>query len=184
MKTHFVTAAICLAAPVASFADHHEKAKDGGEFVEATIDLGCVVSNLNASVKFYTEAIGFKVAGGFKVSADFAKDAGLTEGKALDIKVLTLGGAEGAEATKLKLMQVEGSGGAAKNDHIDSTLGYSYISAFVKSTDAALARLKKAGVKPIARGPATLPANPSMSLTIVRDPDGNFVELVGPKPKE
>ena len=52
------------------------------------------------------------------------------------------------------------------------------------STDDALARLQKAGVKPIAEGPAILPKNLNrdLSLTIVRDPDGNLVELVGPKP--
>ena len=97
--------------------------------------------------------------------------------------VLVLG--EGAGATKLKLMQVEG-GGNKKPDHahIDSTLGLSYITIVVKSTDDALARLAKAGVKPIAAGPAALPDNldPALSLTIVRDPDGNLVELVGPKP--
>ena len=163
-------------------ADNHK----GGDFIEPTIDLGCVVSDIIASVKFYTEAIGFKVAGGFKVPSAFAESAGLTASKGLDIKVLTLGGAEGEEATKLKLMQVKGSGGKADQSHIDSTLGFSYITIFVKDTDKALARLKKAGIKPIAKGPVTLPKNldPSLSLTIVRDPDGNFVELVGPKPKK
>ena len=177
---------LCVALTLVFFslpciADHHK----GGEFIEPTIDIGCVVSDIDSSVKFYTEAIGFKVAGGFKVPSDFAESSGLTNGKELDIKVLTLGGAEGEEATKLKLMQVKGSGGKADQSHIDSTLGFSYITIFVKDTDKAMARLKRAGVKPIAKGPVTLPKNldPSLSLTIVRDPDGNFVELVGPKPK-
>ena len=62
----------------------------------------------------------------------------------------------------------------------------SYITIFIKDTDKALAKLKEAGVKPIAKGPVTLPENldPSLALTIVRDPDGNFVELVGPKSKK
>lgn len=179
MKNILLSTFTLLATANLTLADHH-----GEEFSEPTIDLGCVVSNIDASVKFYTEAIGFKVAGGFKVPANFAKDSGLTAGKELDIKVLTLGGASGEEATKLKLMQVKGSGGKANQTHIDSTLGFSYITIMVKSTDAALKRLKKAGVKPIAKGPATLPKslNPALALTIVRDPDGNFVELVGPKP--
>lgn len=176
------TAALSIAT--SAFADHHAKgeAKTDSEFLKPTIDLGCVVSDIDASVKFYTEAIGFKVAGGFKVDGPFAKDAGLTDSKNLDIKVLTLG--EGEDATKLKLMQVEGESKKSDQAYIDSTLGFSYLTVFVKSTDEALARLKKAGVKPIAKGPATLPASldPSMALTIVRDPDGNFVELVGPKP--
>ncbi len=157
--------------------DHH-----GSPFTEPTIDLGCVVSDLDAAVEFYTEAIGFQDAGGFQVDGDYAKEVGLTNGKALDIKVLTLG--EGEEATRLKLMEGGGRSRKIKNDHVTTSLGFSYITIFVKSTDEALARLKKAGVKPIAHSPKALPANlnPAMALTIVRDPDGNFVELVGPKP--
>ena len=152
------------------------------EFATPTIDLGCVVSDIDAAVKFYTEAIGFQPAGGFQVEADFATESGLTNGKRLDITVLTLGDGQGA--TKLKLMQIGNASKKIANDHIDTTLGFSYLTVFVKSTDAAMARLKKAGVQPIAGGPATLPASldPSMALTIVRDPDGNLIELVGPKP--
>ena len=60
----------------------------------------------------------------------------------------------------------------------------SSITIFVKSMDDALARLKKAGVKTVAKSPLPLPENldPSMALALVRDPDGNIVELVGPKP--
>ena len=159
------------------FADHHE-----GEFGSPTIDLGVVVSDLDKAVKFYTEAIGFKEVPGFTVSAEFAKDAGLTDSKELTIRVLVLG--EGDGATKLKLMQVEGDSKKSDNTFINSQQGYSYITIVVKSTDKALERLSKAGVKPIAKGPVTLPANlnPDLALTIVRDPDGNLVELVGPKP--
>lgn len=158
------------------------KTKDS-EFIKSTIDLGCVVHDIDASMRFYTEALGFKSAGGFKVNAEFATDSGLTNKKPLNVQILTLG--EGESATKLKLMQVEGGGAEAANEHIHSTLGFSYITIFVKSTDAAMARLKKAGVKPIAKGPIVLPASldATMALTVVRDPDGNLIELVGPKPK-
>ena len=170
-----------LFCPMISRAD--DRSATQSDFATATIDLGCVVSDIDEAVRFYTEAIGFRHVGGFEVSADFAADAGLTDAS-LDIKVLTLG--EGPGATKLKLMQVSGGGAKPVNEKINSTLGFSYITVFVNSTDAAMSRLKKAGVKPLAKGPATLPANldPSMALTVVRDPDGNFVELVGPKPKD
>lgn len=169
--------ALFLAAPLSMLP----AAED--EFLSKTIDLGCVVSDIDAAVKFYTEAIGFTEVKGFQVPADFATDAGLTEGKMLDIRRLVLG--EGDGATTLKLMQIKDAGGKkSDNTHIDSQLGFSYITIIVKSTDAALERLKKAGVKPIAKGPVTLPdtLDPSLALTIVRDPDGNMVELVGPKP--
>ena len=177
-KSLIALVAAAAAATWTARADHHES-----EFGSKTIDLGVVVSDIEKSVKFYTEAIGFKEAGGFGVSADFAEKAGLTSGVPLDIKVLVLG--EGEGATKLKLMQVAGVDSKKnENKFIHSGLGYSYITIVVNSTEAALKRLGKAGVKPIARGPVALPSNlnPDLALTIVRDPDGNMVELVGPKP--
>ena len=117
-----------------------------------------------------------------KSSPEFCKSAGLTDSKKVDVKVLTLGKGDGA--TSLKLMQIEGESAKSDNDYINSTLGFSYLTIVVKSTDAALARLEKAGVKPVADGPITLPENinPDLALTIVRDPDGNLIELIGPNP--
>ena len=184
MKTRIALITLILAVLFSShaFSDHHLKGES--EFNKPTIDIGCVVSDIDASIKFYTEAIGFKVAGQFIAPPELATAAGLTNNKPLDVKVLTLG--EGEGATSLKLMQVQGRKSKAKNDYIDTTLGFSYITVFVTSTGAAMARLKEAGVKPIAKGPVTLPADldSSMALTIVRDPDGNFVELIGPKPQK
>lgn len=170
------TLACCL------LASAQDAAPTASEFSKPTIDLGCVVSNIDASVKFYTEAIGFKEAGTFEVDPAFATASGLTDGKKLEVRILSLG--EGPGATGLKLMQIEGTPAKPNNRYIDSTLGFSYITIMVRSTDEALARLTKAGVKPIAQGPVVLPnsLDPSLALTIVRDPDGNLIELVGPKP--
>jgi catechol 2,3-dioxygenase-like lactoylglutathione lyase family enzyme len=152
------------------------------EFSDATIDLGVVTSDVKKSVKFYTEAIGFKELQGFSVEADYAKDVGLTDGQRLDIRVLALG--DEPTATKLKLMSLPGVTSQRQDQRfIHSTLGYSYITIHIADTTAALARLKKAGVKPVAKSPLPVPKDiaPGVFLTIVRDPDGNFIELVGPK---
>jgi lactoylglutathione lyase len=154
-----------------------------GEFASTTVDLGVVVSQLDKSVKFYVDAIGFKEGPGFSVPADFCADAGLTDKQALNIRVLSLG--DSPAATKLKLMEVPAvSSKKSDNAFVHSQLGYRYITIHVTDTAAAVARLKKAGVKPIAKGPVPLPAGlpAGMALTVVRDPDGNLVELVGPKP--
>lgn len=152
------------------------------EFAATTIDLGVVVSDVDKAVAFYTKAIGFKEVEGFSVPADFAGDAGLTDNQALDIRVLVLGDDE--TATKLKLMTVPGvSSKKGDNAFIHSQRGYSYITVMINDTTAALERLKKAGVKPLAKGPVALPKPlpQGVYLTVVRDPDGNIVELVGPK---
>lgn len=159
------------------------RAAEPGSFPSTTIDLGTVVSDLGASVRFYTEGIGFRELSGFDVPAEVATDAGLTDGKALSIKVLALG--EGERATKLKLMQVAGTTPRRGDvEFIHSHTGFRYLTILVEDTGAALERLGKLGVKPIAKSPVRLPESlvpGGMHLTVVRDPDGNFVELIGPK---
>ena len=157
-------------------------AAEPATFPRTTIDLGTVVSDLEKSVRFYTEGIGFRELEGFGVAADLAAAAGLTDAKPLSIRVLVLG--DGPTATKLKLMQVAGTTPRpGDNEFIHSHTGYRYLTIMVADTDAALARLAKLGVKPLARSPVALPESlaPGMHLTCVRDPDGNIVELLGPR---
>lgn len=151
-------------------------------FPRTTIDLGTVCSDVEQSVRFYTEGIGFREVKGFEVAADLATAAGLTDGKPLAVRVLVLG--DGDTATKLKLMQIKGtSPRPGDNDFIHSHTGFRYLTIVVDDTDAALARLAKLGVKPLAKSPVALPDSlaPGMHLTCVRDPDGNLVELIAPR---
>ncbi len=152
------------------------------DFPRTTIDLGCVVTDLDKSVRFYTEGIGFREAKGFEVPAALATDAGLTDARPLSVRVLVLG--DGENATRLKLMQVAGTlPRTGDTDFIHSHTGFRYLTIMVANTDAALARLEKLGVKPLAKGPVALPDDlaAGMQLTCVRDPDGNLVELIGPR---
>lgn len=147
-------------------------------FSNPRIDIGCVVSDIDAALNFYTKAIGFKVTGGFQVSGDFSGDIALTKQKPLDVKVLTLG--EGNAATQLKLMQIGKESSKANNDYIHSNVGFSYITIYVKEIEAAVNRLKVSGIKPMGKTPINLPGNAALGIVVIRDPDGNFVELVGP----
>jgi len=151
---------------------------DESEFRTATIDLGIVVSDLEKSMKFYTEAVGFTATGEFTASKVVTKESGLSAGEEIVIKKLSLGKGEGATTIKLMQSAMEKS---KKSDqtYITSSLGFSYLTVHVNSTKVALERLKKAGVKVLAKGPAIIPGG-KVALTVVKDPDGNFVELVGP----
>ena len=157
-------------------------AADPVAFPRTTIDLGTVVADVEKSVRFYTEGIGFRELPGFDVPAQVATDAGLTDGKPLSIRVLVLG--TGDAATKLKLMSVAGTNPRpGDNEFIHSHTGFRYLTIFVDDTNAALARLAKLGVKPLAKSPVAIPEKiaPGLFLTCVRDPDGNIVELIAPK---
>jgi lactoylglutathione lyase len=150
-------------------------------FPRTTIDLGTVVADVEKSVRFYTEGIGFRELPGFELAADVATAAGLTDGKPLSVRVLVLG--EGPTATKLKLMSIAGTTPrTGDNEFIHSHTGFRYLTIVVDDTKAALARLEKIGAKPLAKSPVAIPETiaKGLFLTCVRDPDGNLVELIAP----
>ena len=166
-------------------AAHTFAQQPGSAFTSETIDPGLVVSDVKKSVAFYSEAIGMTEVKGFTVPASWTKDVGLTDGKALDIYVLVLG--EGKSATRLKLMEVPGSNARPDDPYITSQQGIRYLTIQVADIDQALQRLSKAGVKPVTgSGLVALPEGfpKDIYLTLVRDPDGNFIELVGPKKQQ
>ena len=151
-------------------------------FSKTTIDFGIVVSDLEKSLAFYTDVVGFTRAGNFTVKPQVANDAGLTKiSKPLVVEMLKLG--DDAGATTLKLMQIpDAKQQKPAQGTIHASLGMSYMTVFVTDTTAALARAAKHGVKPLKKGPVDLGGG-KMYLTLVKDPDGNFVELVGPLKK-
>jgi lactoylglutathione lyase len=150
------------------------------EFSRGTIDFGIVCSDVEKSVAFYRDVVGMKEIDGFDVPASLAADAGLVDNHDLHVHVLVT--QEASSSTRLKLMQIKDAPGK-KVDHafIHSSLGMSYSTIWVTDIDASLARAAAGNVKPIAKGPVALPNG--IFLAVIRDPDGNFVELVGPKRK-
>ena len=154
-----------------------ESSDDSPAFSSPTVDIGIVVSDLEASAKFYTEVLGLTEKKGFTATAEKATAFGLTDQVGADIRVFVLG--EGEGATKLKLMAFPTKPGARPDQsYIHSTVGISYLTLRVSDMKAALDRLKAAGIEPLGETPAQL--NGDVHLTTVRDPDGNFLELIGP----
>jgi lactoylglutathione lyase len=167
-----LTSAVCSFSPAAAVA-----ADDN--FVRTTIDLGMVVSDVNKSIAFYTQAVGFKEVPGFEVTGQFTGDAGLTDNQPVNVRMLVLG--DGPTATRLKVMELPATAPKrGETKFIHSEFGFRYITIAVKDMTVALARLEKAGVKLEGKCPLTLP-NSTTHLAVFRDPDGNFVEFVGPK---
>jgi predicted lactoylglutathione lyase len=160
---------ICLGANESNFANQ-------------TIDIGIVVKDINRSLQFYKDVVGFEQKEGFQVGGSFPKLVGLTDGTNLKISVLRLGNEE--TATKLKLMQVHGKKPTrvVNQSYIHSIAGFSYLTIFVKDVDKVLNNAIKNGVKPYAKSPQILPKGlpQDVCLLMLKDPDGNFIEIVGP----
>lgn len=151
-------------------------------FANQTIDIGLVVKDIKKSLKFYKEVVGFEEKEGFKVSGKFPKLVGLTDGAELNIHVLRLG--DEKTATKLKLMQVQGKKPTrvVKQPFIHSIAGISYLTVFVNNVEKVLSQAKKNGYQAFAKSPQVLPDGlpQDICLLMLKDPDGNFVEIVGP----
>lgn len=151
-------------------------------FSSKTIDLGVVVTDIEKSLKFYKQVVGFTERSGFVVDGDFPKKVGLTDGASLSIHVLTLGNDN--NATKLKLMEVASKNPVRKvqQPYIHTLSGFSYITIFVNNVDQILSNAKKYGYKAYAKSPQILPKGlpQDVCLLMLKDPDGNFVEIVGP----
>ncbi len=168
---------LCLAACIfLTGASGTDRAKS--EFARTTIDLGIVVSDVEKAAQFYKNALGFTEVPGFDVSKEMAGDSGLADYHAFKVRVLVLG--DEASATKIKIMEfAEAPGKKVDNQFIHSSLGFSYLTIFVSDTTAAVKRAKRAGVHPV-KEPYQLGGG-NFYLTLVKDPDGNIIELVGPK---
>lgn len=152
------------------------------EYAKSTVDFGIVVSDLDKSLEFYKNALGMQEREMFAVTPEMGGDSGLSDYQAFKVYPLVL--ANDKTATNVKLMQFkEAPGKKVDNSFIHSSLGVSYLTLYVKDMNAALERAKAYGVKPIAKGPISLPEGfpKGVYLALVRDPDGNLVELVGPK---
>lgn len=163
--------AVCLLILGASGPDD-----ESAEFSRMTIDLGMVVADIEKSATFYRDVIGFTQVGSFDVASQMAGDTGLTDYKPFSVRVFALGSEPAA--TKLKIMSFPNAPGKkVDNQFISSSLGYSYLTIFVADMNAAMRRLKQNGVAPV-KQPYQLGGNSYLAL--VKDPDGNIIELIGP----
>lgn len=146
------------------------------EFSDPLISIGVVVADLDESVKFYTEVIGMKETGGFDVPGEFASKLGLTDNKTLNVKVLRL--EDSPDAPQWKLMSFGEAAKAQRSKHIDGFTGMQYITINVADLTPFVKRLNKHGIKLLGETPVEL--GKDRNLVLVQDPDGTFIELIGP----
>ena len=153
-------------------------AETGGEFSKAIIDIGIVVKEAGRTAQFLTNAIGFKEVRGFPVTPDLGKKIGLLDGQATTVRVFVLDEAD--QATRIKILSFpDAPGKQADQAFIHSTLGLRYLTLYVKDMNRALERLKQAKVTLLGETPVELGGG--TWLVAVKDPDGNFIELIGPR---
>ena len=144
-------------------------------YSQGRIDIGLVVSDLDRSVAFYENALGLQRAYSFDVDTAFARESGLTAGAPLHAVAMKLRDEE--DAPVLKLVRV-GEPAIQKPRFISDRSGVRYLTVFVTELRPLLERLKHHNVPVLGDGPVQL--SNGQSFALVQDPDGVFIELIGP----
>jgi catechol 2,3-dioxygenase-like lactoylglutathione lyase family enzyme len=146
-------------------------------FSKSAIGVGVVVEDLEKSIDFYTNVIGMVKTGEFSVSKEQCTELGLTDSYQLDVTILKLEDSE--EASEWKLMSLGTKAKHPKQKFMSDDTGMQYITLMVKHLQPVLDRVEEHRVKVLSGKPSQNGENSFFLL--VQDPDGNFIELIGPK---
>ncbi len=151
------------------------------EFAKKTISIGMIVSDLDKSLEFYKDVVGFIQADRteFDVPAEFGKKSGLTDSIGLHVEVLKLG--RGEDVTELKIMTFGDKPKKQENEYLHTNTGIQYLTIFVTELKPILERIKEHKVKLLGETP--IPLGEKNSFVLIKDPDGTFIELIGPMEK-
>ena len=145
-------------------------------FSQDFISIGVVVEDIEESLTFYTEVIGMKETGGFTVNAEMGGKTGLTGGIPFDVKVLKL--VDSPNATEWKLLSFKKGATHPRQKHIQDDTGMQYITIFVNDLHPFVERLKNNNITLLGETPTSL--GDGRHFILVQDPDGVFIELIGP----
>ena len=148
------------------------------DFAKKKIDIGMIVSDLDKSVKFYKEVVGLVQAGQteFDISADFGRRSGLSDSLPFHVEVLKLG--PDPDATRQKLITFGNRAQRQQSEYIHSHTGIQYLTIYVSEMEPILQRIRRHNVKLLGETP--IPLGEKDSFVLFKDPDGTFVELIGP----
>jgi len=152
------------------------EASPQNEIERGTIDIGVVVNDLQRSVDFYTEVLGMKETGALNLTSEFGSNSGLTGGTPFEITILRL--KEERQATAYKLMSFGSREDHSRPDHIQDDIGIQYITIMVNALDPYLERIRKHDVQLL--GATPIPMGDGRRFALIQDPDGTFIELIGP----
>jgi predicted enzyme related to lactoylglutathione lyase len=173
MKFTFFT--VVLTIVIMSATAQNQELKS--EFSNPTIFVGSVVTDLAKSVEFYTKIIGMTKTGEFSVDGPKAKDLGLTDGRPVYVTVLKL--VDSPQANEWKLMSFGTKPGHKKPKYLHDDTGMQYITILVNHLNPIIERIEKNSIQILSGKPSVLGEN--RFFILVQDPDGTFIELIGPK---
>ena len=147
------------------------------QFSNPTIGVGVVVEDLQRSIDFYTNVVGMTKTGEFSVAQEQCKELGLTDSYQLDVTIMKLENSD--RSNEWKLMSLGTKAKHPKQNYMSDDTGMQYITIMVNHVMPVLERAEKNGVKILSGKPSTL--GNGQKFLLIQDPDGIFIELIGPE---
>lgn len=137
--------------------------------------MGLVVSDIEASTAFYRDIIGMVEAGGFDLDEQWSKEAGAANNRPFKVKMFKM--VDAPTATVVKLAYFDKTDKRQALSGIDNQSGVNYITLYYNYEGFAnfIKRVEAAGIEKVG-----WVKRDRYQLVFIRDPDGVFVELVGP----
>ena len=135
--------------------------------------IGYVVSDIEKSEKFYTEILGMVPAGSFSLDEAWSQEAGAANGRPFSVKMFRM--VDTNTATIVKLAYFDKIPPRPAQSGIDAYVGVNYLTLHYNELETVANRIKKAGIEIVG-----WVKRDSYQLFFIRDPDGQFIELVGP----
>lgn len=147
------------------------------EYSSGIFHLGVVVADMDKSIDFYQNVLGMKRVDLYEADEKKATELGLTNELAFEAVVFRA--IDVPEATELKLITFDGIESQHPKQHwIHDDVGVQYLTLLVSSIEPFLKRIEERRIPMLGATPVAL--DETNSFIMIQDPDGNFVELIGP----
>jgi catechol 2,3-dioxygenase-like lactoylglutathione lyase family enzyme len=133
---------------------------------------GLCVSDLETSIRFYTEGLGFHRAETYTAGDEIAPAAEIPSGAKMTMQMLV------KDQVRLELLWWEKPGSHGTPSSARNQLGLTHLSFTVDDIEQAEARLVELGGTPIESTRSHWNRGPIANLIFLTDPDGTRIELV------
>lgn len=137
--------------------------------------IGLVVSDIEISEQFYKDILGMQEFGGFSLDEQWSNEAGAADGKPFSVKQFKMKNL--SSGTVLKLAYFDKTEKQADSKGININSGVNYISLYYNAIDfnEVVERISISGIEKLG-----WVKRESYQLVFIKDPDGIFIEIVGP----
>jgi catechol 2,3-dioxygenase-like lactoylglutathione lyase family enzyme len=147
--------------------------------IRAIDHINIVVSDLERSVKFYTEALGFEKTNSVHLEGDWIDSIVGLKGVVADVAFIVAPAGE----PKIELLRYKSPiGESIPSNSLANTIGLRHIAFRVEDIEVSYKKLKDSGVKLLSEPitvPATVGAHNAVRKTLFyfHDPDGVLLEI-------